>query len=176
MLRSERIECYSIVFYCIAVINHLFSVTLEIQIPEPQFILRLILCAFLWSQRRTKPLLTWLLLIVVCFFPECGLVLFMSLYYWVSINICFLKDLWHDFLLEFSVRVIWKLIVLLQTLQSSFGTAELIFWLFRVVMNVSCNTKLFIKFLEKELVGLLVQEHLIIAVYLVVWLVSTIGF
>lgn len=35
------------------------------------------------SQRRTKPMLTWLLIIVVCYFPESGLVLFMSLYHWV---------------------------------------------------------------------------------------------
>lgn len=134
MLRDTS---YSFVSYCIAVINHLFYITLAILHPEPQFILRLIL--FLWSQRRTKPLLTWLLLIVVCFFPECGLVLFMSLYYWVSTNMCFSKGLMHSFSLASSIRVIWKSPVLFQTLHSSFGTAELIFWLFRVVMNVSYN-------------------------------------
>ena len=36
-------------------------------------------------QRRTKPILAWLVCMMVVFFPECGLVLFVSLYHWVRL-------------------------------------------------------------------------------------------
>lgn len=44
-------------------------------------------------KRRTKPILAWMLFIVVMFFPECGLVLFMSLYHWVNMDGVFYESL-----------------------------------------------------------------------------------
>ncbi len=84
-------------------------------------------------QRRTQPILAWLLCVIVVFFPECGLVMFMSLYYWVIINL----KVW------FILCCCWTLDCLtidMQTLGTPFGMVELIFWIVRASLNVSVYT------------------------------------
>lgn len=90
------------------------------ELPSPPYILCLVYF-IIWimsvallvglALRRTQPILAWLLCLIVVFFPECGLVMFMSLYYW--------------------------------TLDTPFGTVELVFWIVRASMNILGTIQVF---------------------------------
>ena len=80
-------------------------------------------------------MLAWLLCIIVLFFPESGLVLFMSFYHWV----CETKLLgtFHN---SISIKLFYLPNLQFKSLESSFGKAEFIFWIIRGVINASSLT------------------------------------
>jgi len=83
-------------------------------------------------------MLAWLLCIIVLFFPESGLVLFMSFYHWV----CETKLLgtFHN---SISIELFYLQNLQFKSLESSFGKAEFIFWIIRGVINASSLTSFF---------------------------------
>ena len=70
-------------------INFFFAV----QLPVPAYLLALVyfflsvMSVFVLvglRARKTRLILAWILLILLSFFPEAGMVLYMAVYYWVS--------------------------------------------------------------------------------------------
>lgn len=63
-----------------------YSVNLISQNFSLQSIIIIFRVFLLFLQRQRKYLMSWTLMTVLSFFPEAGMVLFMSLYYWVSVT------------------------------------------------------------------------------------------
>ncbi|XP_022237010.1 uncharacterized protein LOC106475073 isoform X1 [Limulus polyphemus] len=83
---------YSMLVYAVAFVIELWwIIEAEVKLPVPSYILAagyfftLVMSFALLAGlglKRSKYLLGWLFVVILFYFPECGLVLFMSLYYW----------------------------------------------------------------------------------------------